>query len=113
FFFSGIHLDYHRPTDTADKINYKGMDEVVELGERLVRAMTTMPRQAYNGSYDASGLLQMADASSPKARGGRASMGAIPDYSQGEDVKVGMRIGGIMPDSPAAKVGLREGDLIV
>src|SRR6185312_501617 len=28
FFFSGLHLDYHRPTDTADKINYDGMNQV-------------------------------------------------------------------------------------
>ena len=39
-------------------------------------------------------------------------MGAIPDYSQGEDAKGGMRIGGIVPDSPADKVGLKQGDLV-
>jgi S1-C subfamily serine protease len=115
FFFTGLHMDYHRPTDTAEKINYKGMDEVVDLGQQVVQAMTTMPREKYNGKYDASGLLAMAGPTSRPSNnpgGSRASMGAIPDYSQGEDAKGGMRIGGIVPDSPADKAGLRQGDLV-
>ena len=114
FFFSGLHLDYHRPTDTADKINYDGMNEVVDLGERVVKALSTMPRQKYNGSFDASGLAQMAGPTTGPAQnaGPRPSMGAIPDYAQGEDAKGGMRIGGIMPGSPAEKAGLLQGDLV-
>jgi hypothetical protein len=115
FFFTGLHMDYHRPTDTSDKINYKGMEEVVDLGQRVMEAMTTMPREKYNGKYDASGLLAMAGPStraSNNPSGSRASMGAIPDYSQGEDAKGGMRIGGIMPGSPAEKAGLRQGDFV-
>lgn len=112
FFFSGMHMDYHRPTDTADKINFEGMKQVVELGERIVEAMTTMPREQYVSKYDGSGLpgLMM------KATGAavkRASLGAIPDYAQGEDATEGMRIGGIVPGSPADKLGLKQGDLIV
>jgi hypothetical protein len=115
FFFTGLHVDYHRPTDTADKINYQGMGEVVDLGQRVVEAMTTMPRETYNGKYDASGLLAMAGPSSQPSSnhgGSRASMGAIPDYSQGEDAKGGMRIGGITPGSPAEKAGLQQGDMV-
>lgn len=112
FLFSGLHLDYHRPTDTADKINYRGMDEVVDFARRLVQEMTTMPRQKYDASYDGKGLLQMAGPSSSPT-GGRASMGAIPDYAQGEEAKDGMRIGGIMPGSPADKVGLKAGDVVI
>lgn len=111
FFFSGMHLDYHRPTDTADKINFDGMAEVVELGERVVKAMASMPRQAYVSKFDGSGTpgLDMNAAGSGK----RASLGAIPDYSQGDDATEGMRIGGIVPGSPADKAGLKEGDLVV
>jgi len=115
FFFSGLHLDYHRPTDTADKINYVGMNEVIDLGQRVLTAMTAMPRAEYNGSYDAGGLMQMLGSSTQPAgssHGGRASLGAIPDYAQGEDAKDGMRIGGIMPGSPADKSGLRQGDVV-
>ena len=113
FFFSGMHLDYHRPTDTAGKINYHGMDEVAELGERLVKALCAMPREQYVSSFDAKGLLQMNGPSGSGSHSGtRASLGAIPDYAQGEDARGGMRIGGIMPDSPADRAGLHEGDVI-
>jgi len=117
FFFSGIHVDYHRPTDTADKINYEGMKEVADLGERVVKALCVMPRQQYVGTYDASGLAQAAlgPTSGPAERqpsGPRPSLGAIPDYAQGEDAKDGMKIGGIMPGSPADKAGLRQGDTV-
>jgi hypothetical protein len=113
FFFSGLHMDYHRPTDTADKINYKGMDEVVELGTKLVEELTTMPRQQYDGKYDASSMLQMAGiGSSGSTHGGSASFGTIPDYSQPDDSKDGMRVGGVVPGSPADKLGLHEGDMM-
>ena len=110
FFFSGLHMDYHRPTDTADKINYAGMKDVVSLGVKVVQAMTTMPRPKYNASYDASGMAQMTGPGS--SHGSHASLGAIPDYSQGEDATGGMRIGGIMPGSPSDKAGLRQGDIV-
>jgi hypothetical protein len=112
FFFTGLHMDYHRPTDTADKINYDGMGQIVQLGVRVIKAMTTMPRQQYNGSYDAAGLLQLTGSTTQPSHGGRASMGAIPDYSQGEEAKGGMRIGGIMPGSPAEKAGLKQNDMV-
>jgi C-terminal processing protease CtpA/Prc len=117
FFFSGLHMDYHRPTDTADKINYKGMDEVVDLGVKLVEELTTMPRQKYDGRYDAQSMLHLAGIGSSNAtgstHGGSASFGTIPDYSQPDDSKDGMRVGGVVPGSPADKLGIREGDMMV
>jgi hypothetical protein len=113
FFFSGLHMDYHRPTDTADKINYKGMNEVVDLGTKLVEELTTMPRQQYDGKYDAQSMLHMAGiGSSGSTHGGSASFGTIPDYSQPDDSKDGMRVGGVVPGSPADKLGLHEGDMM-
>jgi membrane-associated protease RseP (regulator of RpoE activity) len=114
FFFSGLHVDYHRPTDTSDKINYKGMDEVVEFGTKLVEELTTMPRQQYDGKYDSQSMLHLAGiGSSGSTHGGSASFGTIPDYSQPDDSKDGMRVGGVVPGSPADKLGLHEGDMIV
>ena len=36
FFFTGDHADYHRPTDTADRINVEGMRRVTDLVQDLV-----------------------------------------------------------------------------
>lgn len=113
FFFTGMHMDYHRPTDTADKINFKGMAEVVDLGVKLVEELSTMPRQQYDGKYDSQSMMQMAGiSSSGSTHGVSASFGTIPDYSQPDDSKDGMRVGGVVPGSPADKFGVHEGDMM-
>ncbi|HET9856761.1 MAG TPA: M28 family peptidase, partial [Chthoniobacterales bacterium] len=35
-FFTGAHEDYHRPTDTADKINYKDLERVTKFARDLI-----------------------------------------------------------------------------
>ena len=46
--FTGSHSDYHRPTDTAEKINYDGMVRIVRLVAELVRELASAPeRPAY------------------------------------------------------------------
>ena len=108
FFYDQMMIDYHRPSDTADKINFKGLEEVVDLGQRVATAMTTMPRQTYNSSYDAQGLSQMHVGS-----GSNASLGVVPDYSQGEEGTGGVKISGTVPGSAAEKAGLKANDVIV
>jgi len=41
FLFSGIHEDYHKPTDTPDKINYDKIRRVVRTVVRMLDAMQT------------------------------------------------------------------------
>lgn len=108
FFYDKMLIDYHRPTDTADKINFAGLDQVVDLGQRVATAMTTMPRQQYNGSYDNQGLSQMG-----VGHGSRASLGVVPDYSEGEDAAGGVKITGTVSGSAAEKAGLKANDVIV
>ncbi len=45
FLFSGLHMDYHRPTDTFDKINFAGMDEVVNFSVKLLKGLEEMPQR--------------------------------------------------------------------
>ncbi len=110
FFFSGMHADYHRPTDTSDKINYAGMEEVAQFGEKLVTELTEMPRQTY---------IEVADSGNAMAHmsggGTRVTLGVVPDYSEGTEQTTtkGVRISGTVPGSPAAGAGLKEGDIIV
>lgn len=52
FLFTGLHVDYHRPTDTADKINYDGMAKVVHFGVNLVERLCDMSKSAYIDSAD-------------------------------------------------------------
>jgi len=99
--FTGSHADYHRPTDTADKINYAGMVRLTRLVADLVKELATTPeRPAY-----------VEVASKMFARGGdRPYFGSIPDF--GKPGK-GYAITGVTKDSPAARGGLQGGDVIV
>jgi hypothetical protein len=99
--FTGSHSDYHRPTDTADKINYEGMVRITQLVADVVRELATAPeRPAY-----------IEVASKMFARGGdRPYFGSIPDF--GKPGK-GYAITGVTKDSPAARGGLQGGDVIV
>jgi Zn-dependent M28 family amino/carboxypeptidase len=106
FFFSGMHPDYHTPTDTADKINYDGLAESVALGEYFVRQMARMPRQQYVSAYDRSGMGGF------RGGGGGVTLGVIPDYGAAESSD-GVKIMGTREGSPAAAAGLKEGDVIV
>ncbi len=113
FFFSGLHQDYHRPTDDVEKINFPGMVEVIDLGERVILALARMTQQEYVDAADASSLGSMMGVGTGGDGGvRRASLGVIPDY--GSDTTTGgVRITGTMPKSPAAVAGLQGGDVIV
>jgi hypothetical protein len=113
FFFSGMHKDYHRPTDTADKINYNGMADVVALSARVIEGMAAMPRQQYVASADAHSMTTGMGSGPGVGGGGGASLGVVPDYTTDESSTKGVKIAGTSPGSPAEGIGLREGDVLV
>jgi hypothetical protein len=100
--FTGSHSDYHRPTDTADKINYDGMVRIARLVADVVRELATAPeRPAY---------VEVASKQFARGGGDRPYFGSIPDF--GKPGK-GYAITGTTKDSPAARGGLKGGDVIV
>ncbi len=102
FFFTGVHPDYHRPSDTADKINYDGEASVLELVAACARRVADADeRPAYRES---------AAGPSPGVTAFRVYLGTIPDYSA---EVVGVQLTGVREGSPAEKAGLRGGDVIV
>jgi hypothetical protein len=109
FFFTGLHPDYHRPTDDADKVNYKGLDEVIDFVTDVAQRVAAMPRQQYVAAFDSQSMKM----GTPSAS--RVSLGVIPDYSTmgNGGGGGGVKISGTSPGSPAAKAGLKEGDIII
>ncbi|HEV3467934.1 MAG TPA: M20/M25/M40 family metallo-hydrolase [Pyrinomonadaceae bacterium] len=102
FFFTGTHEDYHKPSDTAERINYDGLARVAELVRDLVREIQ---------SADARPTFTQARAeSSGRATGFRVYLGTVPSYGDSSD---GMKLDGVREGSPAAAAGLRAGDVIV
>jgi len=102
--FTGTHVDYHKPSDTADKINAIGGERAALLVADFARAVTARPAKlAYKSAP--------APAPQGDARSYGASLGTIPDYAG--DGRPGVLLGGVRPESGAAKAGLERGDLLV
>ena len=97
-FFTGLHADYHCPSDTADKIDAAGAVEVVDVVESTVWKLATA-EEAVEFERTAS------------SRGG-AYLGVTPSNPGGAEIE-GCLVGGVMESSPAGKAGLRAGDVIV
>jgi len=113
FFFTGLHVDYHRPTDTADKINYNGMAEVLDLTKRTVIALTHMPKEAYVTAADAHSMSMGLGGDTGAAGERRASLGVVPSYGEDPSDIAGVKITGVSGGSAAEKAGLQENDIIV
>ncbi len=103
FFHTGLHGDYHRPTDTADKINYEGMERIVNYVYDIARTLTTYQEQI---------AFTRADSPRPQSGMGNISVyvGTMPDLV-GESG--GMKITEVRSNSPAEKAGLKSGDVII
>lgn len=103
FFFSGLHPDYHTPTDTWDKINFEGEEKIVRLvaecTSRIANYMGTFTYQALKATTQDS-----------TARGFRVYVGSIPNYAANVE---GVLLDGVRADSPAAKGGLKAGDILI
>lgn len=110
FLFSGTHEDYHRPTDTAEKINYQGIAQVVSLSVDLLEALERMPMSKYVDAADKHSMMTPQLSAEPGVR--RATLGIVPEYGAEEDGK-GVRISGTSAGSPADKAGLGAGDIIL
>ncbi len=102
--FTGSHEDYHMPSDTADKIDYPHAAQIAKLMGLIARSIATNPKMPDYVAMDA-----------PKGQGARGAMraylGTIPDYAQG-DIK-GVKLSGVSPIGPAAKGGVKGGDIII
>ena len=105
FFFSGLHTDYHKPSDTADKINAEGAVKVLSLVYRLTdRLASEAPKLAYNE------VKEPIPAGRGGGRGYGPYFGSVPDFR--DDIK-GVLFSDVQNNSPAAKAGLKAGDLMV
>jgi hypothetical protein len=103
-FFTGAHVDYHKPSDTADKINYEDLDRVGELATGIVNRLMDADQAPQFTKVE-----QKTDSGGGRA-GLRLFTGTIPDYAS--DVK-GLLLGGVIGGGPAEQAGLQKGDVIV
>ncbi len=102
FYFTGLHPDYHKPTDDFDKINYNGelqiirhIYEVVDnMSKKVARPLFTKTRETQTTTSARFSV----------------SLGIMPDYTY---AGTGVRADGVSEGKPAQKAGLKAGDVII
>ncbi len=99
-FFTGQHSDYHKPSDDADKINYKGTGEVLAYIANCIDRSLKYPKMKFQKTRSPdSGKVSF-----------KVTMGVMPDYTfEG----AGMRIDGVTDNKPAFRAGILRGDVVV
>ena len=102
--FTGLHSDYHRPSDDAERVDANGVAGVVDLCLELVGRMQAAPALAYVD------VPEEESAQGSGSRSFRVRFGTVPDYAyQG----AGLRLTGTSPGSPAERAGMIEGDVLI
>src|SRR5581483_967534 len=102
----GMHDDYHRPTDTADRVNAEGMARVAAVADRIVARLDDGARPVY----------ARFDPPRRRERGPAAVGAAGPFFGIGVDVRGdgdGVRVASVVPGSAAADAGVAAGDVII
>lgn len=99
-FFTGQHTDYHKPSDDTELINFEGEKKVLDYIVRFVEATCTFPKMDFLTTKQPQN----------QARDFKVTMGVMPDYAYD---KKGMRIDGVTDNRPAAKAGMKTGDVIL
>jgi hypothetical protein len=105
FFFSGLHSDYHKPSDTWDKIDAASGARVVELVANVIGGL-----DAVNDKLQYVRVVEPAGSGTGGGSGYGAYFGSIPDFGE---IEHGVKFSDVRDGSPAAKAGLKGGDILI
>ena len=101
FYFTGLHTDYHKPSDDADKINYPGEQMIIQHIYNLIESLDNKGKLVFTKTKETQ--------TSSTARFA-VTLGIMPDYSYSG---TGVRADGVSDGRPAQKAGLKPGDVII
>jgi hypothetical protein len=108
FFFSGLHSDYHKPSDTWDKINSEAAARLLNVVARTaVELASDSDKPTFAAVMDSNPHTGV---SSGTGSGYGPYFGSIPDFGQTEN---GVKFSDVKPGSPAANAGLKGGDVLI
>lgn len=102
FYFTGLHTDYHKPTDDFDKVNYAGQLRIVKHIYSLIEAVNKQ-----NSKLAFSKTREQQTTTTARFS---VSLGIMPDYTFNGN---GVRVDGVTENRPAQQAGIRAGDIIV
>ena len=109
FFFSGLHSDYHKPSDTWDKINAPDAAKLLDfIDDVALKIDSASERIAFVTVNEEQPTGQAGSGGGGSGYG--PYFGSIPDFGQEEN---GVKFSDVRPGSPAAKAGFKAGDVLV
>ncbi|MCW3075032.1 MAG: family metallo-hydrolase [Flaviaesturariibacter sp.] len=101
FYFTGLHSDYHRPSDDADRINYSGEATIIK---HILSVIENVNKSKEKLPFSKTREMQLGTSARFSV-----TMGIMPDYTYGG---AGVRVDGVSEGRPAQKAGLRTGDVV-
>jgi len=101
-FTTGAHSDYHKPSDTADKIDYADLDRIADFATTIVRRLIDIEPLTF-------AKVEQSQQSASRT-GVRVFTGTVPDYASNAK---GLLLSGVIGGGPAEQAGLQKGDIIV
>ncbi|HYV63850.1 MAG TPA: M28 family peptidase [Bryobacteraceae bacterium] len=106
FFFSGLHGDYHKPSDTWDKIDAPDAAKLLGyVGQIAMRLASDPQRPQFQRVVE-----KTAPSGSSSSSGYGPNFGSIPDF---DEPPKGVRFADVRDGTPAAKAGLKAGDILI
>lgn len=116
FFFSGLHEEYHKPTDDADLVNFEGIAQASRLAYEVIEELTIISREEL--TFTEPGGREMMEDQPTTRRGAdqqetprRVRLGVMPSLEQSDEP--GVLVSAVSENTPAAAAGLRPGDRII
>jgi hypothetical protein len=100
-FFTGLHSDYHKPSDDADKLNYEGAAEISDYIIKLIETADSKGKLPFSKTKEE-------ESSRPSRM--KVTLGIMPDYMHTDK---GLRLEGVTEGKAAEKAGLQKGDIIL
>ncbi|TAE27647.1 MAG: M20/M25/M40 family metallo-hydrolase [Candidatus Kapaibacterium sp.] len=100
FFFTGVHTDYHKPSDDIERINIQGEAKVLRYIAQILDSLQASPKLAF----------QQTRVKQQTGHSYKVSLGVMPAYSYAGK---GLKIDAVTAGRPAAKAGIQDGDIII
>jgi Tol biopolymer transport system component len=115
-FFTGNHEDYHRSTDTVEKINTTGVLKVADLVAEVAQKVAQSPALTFVKAKSSPSMGNVTGSNGDRVGTG-AYLGTIPDYSSMSGAtnpgSGGVKLTGARAGSPADVGGVKAGDIVV
>jgi len=99
-FFSGVHQDYHKPSDDIEKINAQGEEVILLIIAGLIEQLPKDEKLTF---------LKTRNPSMGTSAKFKVTLGIMPSYANTDN---GLKVEAVLDGKAAMKAGIKDGDII-